>query len=51
MPLPYPQPRGLRTVTGALQTPVAVGEQGVAIGVVEVGRPEGAKIGGELGHQ
>lgn len=38
-------------MTGALQAPVAVGEQDVTIGIEEIGGPESAEFSSEVGHQ
>jgi hypothetical protein len=34
----------------ALQAPIAMREQGIAVGIEEVGRPERAQLGGEFGQ-
>lgn len=36
MPLPYPQARRLGALARALQTPVAVGEHGVAVRIAQL---------------
>jgi hypothetical protein len=47
--LPNPEARRFGAAV-ALQAPIAMREQGIAVGIEEVGRPERAQLGGEFGQ-